>query len=102
MTDENMNTTTPAPEEEPVASVEPNQEPPSSFNPFIVTGCKCLNCDSPVEIKLPLRVYLGKKMIGEAVMRCTNPECRSIGTAGFSIIRCDFLQPKKGPVPIEE
>lgn len=90
------------PEAIPSEPETPIKEAPSTHNPFEVTGCKCLNCESPVEVKLPVRMYLGKRMLGEIVMICTNPECRSIGTAGFNVIRCDFLQPKKGPVPIEE
>lgn len=72
------------------------------YDPMIVTGCTCILCDAPVALKLPVRIYLQKRMLGEVVMLCTNPDCKAIGTAGFDIKRCDFVQPKKGPVPMED
>ena len=74
----------------------------SKFDPMIVTGAKCILCNSPVVVKLPIRMYLEDKMIGEVNMVCTNPKCMAIGTAGLVVKRCDFVQPKKGPVPMEE
>jgi hypothetical protein len=71
------------------------------FDPMVVTGAKCILCGSPVVVRLPIRMYLEKRMIGEVIMMCTNPECQAIGTAGVEIKRCDFVQPKKGPVPEE-
>lgn len=74
----------------------------TEFDPMIITGAKCILCNSPVTLKLPIRMYLEKKMVGEVVMICSNPECLAIGTAGFDIKRCDFVKPKKGPVPEED
>jgi hypothetical protein len=92
----------PGPVQSEAEAKKQEAEVPSSFNPMVITGAKCILCQSPVEIKLPVRLYLEHRMIGEVVMLCTNPECRAIGTAGFDIKRCDFVQPKKGPVPMED